>query len=391
MRPEPVPRSVAAPAGDLEVRLHRHVDELPEAEWDALAGPDDLLATHRFVKACQDAGVEGAAWRHVAVRQGGRLVAFAPLSCMRVRLDLLSGTALRGAAAVVRRAFPRFLSLPVLLGGLPVSFGTSALRVAPDADPHRVAAAVAGAAERAAAELGAGLIAFKEFPPGEWTRSEPLLDHGYFRAPSLPGCTLELPWRSFDGWLAAMRAGYRRQVRSALRARAAGRLRVRVEPGLGGALDGVLRLYGQVMDRAPHQLERLERPFFERLEAALGPACRTILIERDGALLAAAVLLRGSRTLWFLLAGLDLPRARPHQGYQNLVIEVVAEALRSGAERVELGQTSYAMKGRLGGTPSDRVLYLRHLRPTVNRLLAASRSTLFPRLEPSPRRVFRAP
>jgi hypothetical protein len=343
------------------------------------------------VRVCEDADVEGASYRHVAVRDGGALAGIATLSLLRARLDLLSGTGLRGLSAGVRRLRPTFLTLPVLLGGLPVSFGTSLLRVHPAADAAAVIAAVAGAAEEVAAELGAGLVAFKEFAPHERAQAGRLAEHGWIEAASLPGCALEVRWTTFEAYLADLRAGYRRQLRADLAARARGGLALRVAGGLGGRAREVVALYGQVMDRAPHQLERLPPAFFARLEAAAGPRCRTLLLERAGELLAAAVLLRAPRSLIFLLAGIDYARARAHRAYPNLVAEVVAEAIRDGAARVELGQTSYRLKGRLGGTPSERVLYLRHRRPLLHGALRLAAPALFPRHAPLARRPFRAP
>ena len=141
--------------------------------------------------------------------------------------------------------------------------------------------------------------------------------------------------------------------------------------GLGDRAREVVALYAQVMDRAPYQLERLPPAFFGRLEAAAGLRCRTLLLEREGDLLAAAVLLRAPRSLVFLLAGIDYTRARAHRVYPNLVVEVVAEAIRDGAARVELGQTSYLLKGRLGGIPSERGLY-RDARAALKYLAARS-------------------
>ncbi|HET9553017.1 MAG TPA: GNAT family N-acetyltransferase [Anaeromyxobacteraceae bacterium] len=375
----------------LDVEVHAAVAAVPAAEWDALVDPDDLLAQHWFVRVCEESGVEQAVYRHVAVRDGGALAGIATLSLMRVRLDLLSGTGLRGLSALVRRAHPSFLTVPVLIGGLPVSFGTSLLRVHPEADAAAVVAAVAGAAEAVAAELGAPLVVFKEFAPRERPQAAHLAAHGWFEAPSLPGCALELRWPTFDAYLASLRAGYRRQLRADLAARARGGLRLRRAEGLGGRAGEVFALYEQVMDRAPYQLERLPLAFFTRLEAAAGPRCRTLLLERGDDLLAAAILLRAPRSLVFLLAGMDYARARAHRAYQNLVAEVVAEAIRDGAARVELGQTSYLLKGRLGGVTSERLLYLRHRRPGWHRTLRLAAPALFPRHAPLVRRIFRAP
>jgi predicted N-acyltransferase len=393
MAPAPERRRAAArPApGRLEVEVHASVAGIPAAAWDALVDPDDLLAQHWFVRVCEEAAVEQAVYRHVTVRDGGALAGIAALSLVRVRLDLLSGTGLRGLSARVRRAWPSFLTVPVLLGGLPVSFGTSLLRVHPEADAAAVVTAVAAAAEAAAAELGAPLVVFKEFAPRERGEASRLAAHGFFEAPSLPGCALEVRWPTFEAYLAGLRAGYRRQLRADLAARARSGLAVRRAEGLGGRAGEIVALYGQVMDRAPYQLERLPAAFFTGLEAAAGPRCRTLLVERGEALLGAAILLRAPRSLVFLLAGLDYAQARAHRVYPNLVAEVVAEAIRDGAAHVELGQTSYLLKGRLGGTTSERLLYLRHRRPTVHGALRLAAPALFPRHAPLVRRAFRAP
>jgi hypothetical protein len=375
----------------LDVQVFTRAAEIPAAEWDSLVDPDDLLAQHWFVRVCEESGIEAAVYRHVLVRDGGALAGLATLSLMRVRLDLLSETGLRGLSAGVRRLWPSFLTMPVLLGGLPVSFGASTLRIHPEASGGAVTAAVAEAAEAASAELGAGLIAFKEFGPADRSHAERLVEHGWFEAASLPGCALEIRWPSFDAYLAGLRSGYRRQLRADLAARAASGLVLRRAPGLGGRRDEILALYGQVMDRAPYQLERLPAAFFARLEEGAGERCRTILLERAGDLLAAAILLRSPRTLVFLLAGIDYAQARAHRVYPNLVAEVVAEAIRDGAERVELGQTSYLLKGRLGGTFSPRSLFLRHRRPAVHRALRLAAPLLFPRSTPLSRRTFRDP
>jgi hypothetical protein len=277
----------------------------------------------------------------------------------------------------------------MLLGGLPVSFGTSLLRVHPAADAAAVVAAIADAAETVARELGATMVVFKEFTVAQQAEAGRLVEHGWFEAASLPGCAMEIPWTSFDAYLGALRAGYRRQLRADLAARARGGLVVRRVEGLGGRGNEVFALYQQVMDRAPYQLERLPQAFFTQLEVRAGARCRSLLIEREGQLLGAAVLLRADRSLVFLLAGIDYARSRAHRVYPNLVAEVVAEAIRDGASRLELGQTSYLLKGRLGGTPSDRVLYLRHRRPVVHRALRLAAPALFPHQVPLARRPFR--
>ncbi|QYK42350.1 MAG: N-acetyltransferase [Paracoccaceae bacterium] len=78
-----------APA--LTASLHERIDDIPAADWDALACPEtadggpprDPFTTHRFLQALEKSGSVGAGtgWspQHLALRQGGRLVAVAPM------------------------------------------------------------------------------------------------------------------------------------------------------------------------------------------------------------------------------------------------------------------------------------------------------------------------
>jgi predicted N-acyltransferase len=375
----------------LRIRQVARLDDVSAEEWDGVAAPRDVQTTHRFVKLCQDSGIEGADYRHLlAYGADGGLVAVATLSHMTVSLDLLSPRSVRAAIRGLRRVRPGLLRLPVVIGGLPVSFGRSCLAIRSCVDAETVVAAIAGAAEGFAVEKGASLVCFKEFTPEEDQRLGSLVRRGYVRAASLPSCSVaELSWPSFGAYLAAMRAGYRRQALATLRRREAAHLTVRTVDDFGEWCPRLFALYEQVMERAEFRLERLNLEFFRRLNRDLPGESAALLLESDGALVAAAVVLKGGGGFTFLLAGLDYERHRSCQAYPNLVLGVVAEAIRSGARRLELGQTSYALKGRLGGSLVPRTLYLRSRSAVGQAALAVGHRLLFPRHAQRARRVFR--
>jgi hypothetical protein len=373
-----------------EVRTVQDIAAVDPAEWDALVDPDDLQASHRFVTVCQRSGVEDADYRHVLVYDGAQPVAIASFSRMDARLDLLAWRPLRALAARIRRRRPRFLRLPVAFCGLPVSFGRSCLRIRPGADRPAIVHLMAGALEAWAADTSARLLCFKEYTDGEAVVLEPLRARGYLRAASLPSARLTLRWPTLDAYVRAMRAGYRRQVRAGLEARRAQQLRVRVLEDFGPECQRLFGLYGQVMDRAEFQLERLNLEFFRRLNQDLGPASSAILVQRGDALLAAAIVLRTPHTASFLLAGIDYATNREAHAYVNAVVEVVAEAMRHGVTELDLGQTSYALKGRLGAALSGRWLFLKDRGVLRHALLRAGSGLLFPAVRVTPRRVFRS-
>lgn len=377
-----------APSG-LRLEVAPSIAELDPETWDAVGTSDDLQATHRFVRACEESGVEHAAYRHVMVWDAEGPAAVASFSQMRVSLDLLSTGLTRAAIRAARRLRPDLLRVPLVFGGLPVSFGRSCLRARPGADLGGILPALHEVGERFAAETGARMVCFKEFDTDETARLGPLAARGYFRAASLPSCRLALAWPGFDAYVAAMRSGYRRQLLASLRAREREHLSVRVADDWLADCPRIFTLYEQVMDRAPFQLERLNLAFFEKLATLLRGESLAILIERDGTAVAAAVMLLSPRLATWLLAGIDYRVNRRCQAYLNVAAEVVRAAIASGAAALEMGQTSYDLKGRMGAVAAPRTLLLRYRSRPGHALLHAGSHFLFPVPDVRLRRVFR--
>ena len=277
----------------------------------------------------------------------------------------------------------------MLFCGLPVSFGQPCLRVRDDADATAAIRQVAQAMEEVANQTQTSFLCFKEFPPAQAVDMSALEAAGYFRATSLPACSLSLHWSTFEDYLGSLRSGYRRQIKKSLQVARQADLQVRRFEGVSQHADLLFRLYEQVIDRAAHRLERLNLTFFENLAKNFDDRCRVILIERRGQPLASAIVLLAPRVATFLLAGLDYETHQQYQTYQNLVIEVVREAIRSGAERLEMGQTSYALKSRLGAEIVPRYLYYRHRQSLGHAMFRRASPFLFPQVERPRRRVFR--
>jgi predicted N-acyltransferase len=379
--------AVASVAAD--VRIVRHIDEVSAAEWNSIVPVDDVQTSHAFVRACQDSGVENAKYWHVLVYRAGELAGIATLSLVDIPLDLLSTGFTRQVIGAVRRVRPALLRPAVLLCGLPVSAGRPCLAIRSPADAPFVLRAIAEAMEQVGAEADADLCCVKEFTDAEAFVMNGLEPHGFFRAASLPSFRLDIPWPTFDAYLAGMRAGYRRQALATLRARDSSGLRVRRVADYASQCPGIFALYEQVISRAEFRLERLNLPFFRHLAAYLADSTSAVLVEQDDRLVAAAILLRSPNVLTFFMTGIDYSRNRGCSAYLNLVLEIIAEAIRTRASAVELGQTSGALKSRLGARAEARHLYFRCPSTLSHAAFRSTSSVLFPRIVPPVRRVFR--
>jgi len=371
-----------------QIEIYNSIDQIDPREWDSILSQQDAQASHRFIKTCEQSGIENAKYRHMMVRHSGRLLGVASFTLMDVSLELLSPNVVKSAAGQIRKLFPDFLRVRVLFCGLPVSFGSSCIRVAPGTDGGQVFACATDVMESLGKVLGASILCFKEFGPMDSVPMKPLMRAGYFRAASLPYCSLSISWKRFADYLLAMRAGYRRQVVKTLGAREASKLTFRVESEFSQDCNQIYRLYSNVMERAEHKLEHLNQAFIEGLNQNFGNDSRAILIEKEGRLLGAAIVLSTPQVSTFLLTGVDYDADPGLLVYPNLVTEVVADAIRSTSSRLDLGQTSYALKSRLGASLSPRTIFLKHRTPRYHRLLQNFSGFLFQELKVPKRRVF---
>jgi hypothetical protein len=369
--------------------VYRDIDEVDASVWDSVLTQDDVQLSHRFIRACQRSGVEGAEYRFVLIEDTVGLACVAALSSFDVRLELLASRYLRTAVDRLRGLCESFLRVRVLFCGLPVSFGRPCIHFRPDADRGRCLAALEDVMAQTGRDLGASLVCWKEFDASEATEMVPLEKAGYIRAASLPSCRLAVRWSSVEEYLGAMRSGYRRQVQQAqCVARRAG-LTFRTVRDFGPWCAEIHELYQQVMDRAEFQLERLNLAFFEELNRNFPIQASAIMAEQDGALVASAVVLDSPQVSAFLLAAIDYASNRETGAYINLVAQVVSHAIRRGAAVLELGQTSYDIKRRLGAGVQPRYLYLRHRSRAQHELLRWTAGVVFPTRTFPPRHVFR--
>lgn len=371
------------------VTTHQDIAEADPAEWDSLLQPDDLQATHRFVRLCQDAEIGDSVYRHLLFHAGGRLVATATLCRLVVDLEVLASPALRLCIRALRGARRGFLRVPVVLCGLPVSFGQSCLRFGPQADRAVVLQALTGAMAEMAQDHGCGFLCLKEFADEECEGFGTLQDVGYLRLPSLPSCRLRLHAASFEAFLGSMRSGYRRQARADAETLARRGIALRRCADLAGTAATLHRFYLTVLDRAEFKVERIPRTFFDLLGGRLGTEASALLLEREGQPIASATVLEAGGKLTFLLSGLDETVADVAEMHRLIVCAVLNEAIRRGTPVVELGQTAYGPKMRYGAELSPRRLYLRHRSALLHNLLRGAAPLLFPERCWPARQVFR--
>jgi hypothetical protein len=181
----------------------------------------------RYYELVEDTIHQGFEYRYFVIEnEQGEICAIQPFFLLDQDLVLGTGPKARALIGTIRRLWPRFLTMRMLMVGCVAGEGHL------DGDQSSLTAnarRLAGAIVKNARDLGASMIVLKEFPA---QYREPLRcfpDHGFSRLPSLPMTQLSIDYRSFDDYMnKALNSATRRKLRKKFKA-AAERFCARVE------------------------------------------------------------------------------------------------------------------------------------------------------------------
>jgi len=172
---------------------------------------------------------------------------------------------------------------------------------------------------------------------------------------------------SFDQYLEAMRASYRRHHIIALR-KGENLSFNQVSPGHFTRQH--YQLYQSIMERADYPLEVLSPEFFSGYPSE-------VFETRDstGQLLAFLQMKGLGDTLQFMFCGFE--RAGYATGrqwdsallYQNMLLFIIRYGIEKGYKRINMGQTSAETKLKLGCVEEKKYLYARHSNPFIDGVL----------------------
>lgn len=358
-------------------------------QWNRLVVPGQGPISHTFLSAWEHVILPGLQSRPlVAWDDEGQVPVAATPACF---YDLDPGGLKAGAPPLPLRALRRLredlLLLRIYELGAPAALAFPLLHEAgmSAADAARL---LLPAAMDEAARAGAHVMVVQDFVAGEDGFDEVLEEAGFVPVPVLPTVMLELPFDSFDDYLAAMRAPYRRRAHRALEQ--SRELRVEHHHMFAPLAPELARLTRAVFDRAGEiRREILSEDYFRAASAA--PDMSLLALRRsNGTIACFALLLDDGPCLQFLNCGFELT-AREDGAYFRLLYELVRLGIEKRYHRLNLGITTVPPKLDIGGVPVPLVAWIRYHRTPVQSLCAAvARRVLHHEVE-SPRRVFKTP
>jgi predicted N-acyltransferase len=381
---------VTKPPFDLAAEPLDGLADVPARDWDRLVPDGGGGLKHAYLTAWEHVDLDGLRSRPVVARRrhGGPLAAAIPGYFYDLDVTRMIDARAEVAARLLRRAWRRFAIARIYEVGCPTALGGPLLH---DRALHPAAAASALLPEAVAeAERGgADLVVVEDFAGRRGQAGGVLTALGFEALPIMPTVWLDVPFRDFDGYLAAMRAQYRRRARKVFERSA--RLRPRHRSDFSELAPELARLSKDMFDRAREVKREVLGERFFRVAATRAELSLLSLDRPDGSLSAFALLFDDRPCLHFLACGFEQEEGQREAAYFRLLYEIVRAAIAGGFRHVDFGVTTLAPKLDTGGVPVPLVAWMRHRNRAVQRVLATAARRVVRPVATEPRKVFKTP
>jgi predicted N-acyltransferase len=332
---------------------------------------------HRFYEIVAETLASKFEHHYLLLEDGaGKVRAIQPV--FFVQQNLVEGIpAIRAAVEAVRRIFPRFLTMRVLMVGN--AAGEGHLSACAPGDEEWVGNALHEILERYARQSNASLVVFKDFPAKYRHALRNLAASDYTRVPSMPMTELALAYTNFDHYVTTLGASTRKDLRRKFRKTAAAApISLEVTTDLTPHVDEVYPLYLQVHERSPLKFERLTKEYLSNLGRRMSERARFFIWRQNGKAIAFSVALVHDGTIYDDYLGLDYRVALDLHLYFYTLRDIISWSLAQGIKRYRSSPLNYHPKLHLGCDLFPLDLYVRHTNPVLNKIFRPALKFLEP-------------
>jgi predicted N-acyltransferase len=284
-----------------------------------------------------------------------------------VRQNLVEGVPgkIRAIVDLVRKKFPRFLTMRVLMVGCAAGEGQLGA-----IDPHDeawLAQTLPPILLSFAKQKRASLVVWKDFSSGCRSAMAALTENGYVRAPSMPMTRLRIDYESFDEYLGQIgyvsRKSLRRKFRKTERV---AKIDMEVVTDITPHIDEIYPLYLQVHERSPMKFEVLTKEFFSAIGRTMPERARFFIWRSSGKIIAFSLCLVSGDTIHDECLGLDYGVAFELYLYFYTLRDVISWSMAQGLRCYSSGPLNYDPKLHLGHELAPLDLYVMHTKPLLN-------------------------
>ena len=291
-----------------------------------------------------------------------------------VRQNLVEGVRgnLRSIVDRIRKLFPRFLTMRVLIVGYEA--GTGDLGACGEEDEPFVAKALQSSLRTYTRQNKASLVVFKDFPANYRPVLDALRSNGYARIPSMPMTRLSLQYKNWDEYFSTLSKATRKDLRRKFRkAERAPKIEMHVMNDVTSLIDEIHPLYLAVHERSPLKFETLTKEYFRAIGQQMPENARFFIWRQNRKLVAFSFCLVCGDAIYDECIGLDYNVALDLHLYFYTLRDIISWALQQGLRYYYSNPLNYEPKLHLDCELVCLDLYVMHtnllLKPIFRRLI----------------------
>ena len=284
-----------------------------------------------------------------------------------VRQNLVEGVPgkIRSVVEIIRKIFPRLLTMRVLMVGC--AAGTGDLGSCDENDEAWVANALLASLRTYARQNKASLIVLKDFPANYRSALETFALNGYARIPSMPMTRLSLNYENWDDYFRSLSKATRKDLRRKFRkAERASKIEMQPASDIAPFIDEIYPLYLAVHERAPLKFETLTKDYFLAIAQRMPERARFFVWRQSGKIVAFSFCLVCGDTIYDECIGLDYSVALDLHLYFYTLRDIISWALQQGLKFYYSNPLNYEPKLHLDCELVPLDLYVRHTSAVLN-------------------------
>ncbi len=385
------PERFTAPATELVARSPGALAEISSSAWDELLGPGNTPLRHGLLRAWEQAELRGLQSHPLTVRdqRSGELLGACPGYFYDLDLLTIRWPRTAGVMRTLRRGWPGLLYTRAYELGTAVPLSNPFL-VSGDADrKDAIAALLRGGVDQARAGDAAFLLV-QNFTSCEGLIAQQLRNQNMAPVPIPPTAVIDIVHESFEDYLNAMRAPYRRRAR--LTFARTEHLVIEHHTEFSMLAEELARLWRAIYDRATEIRREVLTAQFFRWASAVDESSVLLARRPDDSIASFALLFDDGPTLSFVQCGFEERAGREEGAYFRLLYEIVRLGIERGHRLVDLGVTTLPPKLDVGAIPVPLFAWVRHRNAAVQWAIVQLARGPLQRVDVlTPRRVFKKP
>ena len=321
---------------------------------------------HRYYEIVQETLQCGFEHHYLLIEDhAGQVRAIQPVFFLRQNLVEGVRGKVRSIVGTIRKMFPRFLTMRVLMVGC--GAGAGDLGVWDKDDEPFVAKALQSSLQTYARQNKASLVVFKDFPAIYRSALEVLYSSGYARIPSMPMTRLSLRYENWDEYFGALSKATRKDLRRKFRkAERAPNIQMEVVTDVSPFIDEIYPLYLAVHERSALKFETLTKEYFRAIGQQMPERARFFIWRQNDKIVSFSFCLVCGDAIYDECIGLDYEVALDLHLYFYTLRDIISWALQQRLKYYYSNPLNYEPKLHLDCELVCLDLCVIHTNPLLN-------------------------